>query len=240
MDINDDYGLQSTDHCNFLAKNIKANANESNELFDEMCKKYSVMQKHLPKTMDALHYEIDESGKLTLYIIEFKNFSIDGEESTYKDLEVLKKKIWKKKNKRTVDFYSNEKLISDKFLKKFNFIKNHFVDRIEFDLKVKPMETILVALPWLYDEYCKDNGIVKKDFRKYLNDIDIRLVVFVNRYAPKRNISAAKMSAHAIDNALKEQYTRLELSNVIKQDNNRIMAEFQFPTFIKKEKLTEK
>lgn len=61
-----------------------------------MCKKYSVMQKHLPKTMDALHYEIDESGKLTLYIIEFKNFSIDGEESTYKDLEALKK-IWKKR-----------------------------------------------------------------------------------------------------------------------------------------------
>lgn len=209
--------------------------------FDEMCRKYSIMEDNLPKTVDALHYEIDEENDcLTLYLIEFKTFNIEDDRSTYTKLEALHMKL-KKLNKRTCE-YSDEKFVSDGTLKYFEEIKEHFVDSIEFDLIVKPIETLIVSLPWLYDEYCADNevNVVKKDFRDYLNNIDIKLVVFVNRYAPNTNVSSDRWSAHHIDNKLKSVYHRLYLSNVIAEDNERILSKDQFSYFIDKENLTEK
>ena len=49
---------------------------------DDMCKRYGRLKKHLPKTVDAVHFE-NRKGKLTLYLIEFKNFSMKGSFSTY-------------------------------------------------------------------------------------------------------------------------------------------------------------
>ena len=43
---------------------------------------------------------------------------------------------------------------------------------------------------------CKDKGIEMKDFRKYLDNINIRLIVFINRYAPHENISADRFFFH--------------------------------------------
>lgn len=204
--------------------------------FDDMCKKYEIIRNHLPKTMDAIEYKIDDNGKLTLYLIEFKNFSMENENSTYKLIKAMHRNL-KKKNEQEIYKYSNETIISDKFLRQFEVIENHFVDSIEFDLKMKPIETIFVALPWLYEQYCKDNGVVKKDFRKYLENIDIRLIVFINRYCPHENISANRLSAHKIDNAIKEQYKRLCLAGIISEDNERILSKDRFTYFLKKENL---
>lgn len=209
--------------------------------FDEMCKKYPMMEGDLPKTMDAIHYEIDEENdKLTLYIIEFKTFNIEGEKSTYTILKALHEKL-KKLNKKTCE-YSVEKFVPNGTLKYFEIIKEHFIDSIEFDLIVKPIETLLVSLPWLYDEYCVDNAgsVVKKDIRDYLNNIDIKLVVFVNRYAPNTNVSADRWSGHHIDNKLKSVYHRWHLSSVIVEDNERILSRDRFQYFIGKEHLSEK
>ena len=207
--------------------------------FDDMCKKYDLINKHLPKTMDAIHFEIDENDKLTLYLIEFKRFSMTGTYSSYQEMEALYKSL-KKKNKKTISPKSDEKIISNKFLKKFEDVKNHFVDSIEFNLRMKPLESILVSLPWLYDEYCKNNeNITKKDIRKFLDNIDIKIFVFIYRYAPRRNVSANRLSVHSIDNALKSQYNRLFLSGVIAKDKERILSHDRFDYFIKKEKLSE-
>ncbi|MBO4515929.1 hypothetical protein J5751_00395 [bacterium] len=203
--------------------------------FDEMCKKYRLIRDNLPKTMDAIKFKID-NDKLTLYLIEFKNFDMVGTHSTYQQIEALHRNL-KKKNKRTMDYYSDKKIISDKLLSNFEFIKNHFVDSVEFDLKMKPIETIFVALPWLYELHCEDNGIEKKDFRKYLDNIDIRLIVFINRYAPHENISADRLSAHQIDNSIKEMYNRLYLSGIIAKDYERILSRDRFNYFIQKENL---
>lgn len=201
---------------------------------DGMCKKYSFVKNHLPKTVDAVHYE-NRAGKITLYLIEFKNFSMKGSFSTYRLLDSLYNKLEKKNHQ----YLNDAKIISDNFLNQFNLIKNHFVDSIEFDLRMKPLETILVSLPWLYEEYCKDNSLPIKDFRAFLEKIDIKLIVFINRYAPHNNISANRLSAHKIDNALKNQYDRLFFSGVIVDDKQRILPHDRFDYFIKKEKLTE-
>lgn len=207
--------------------------------FDDMCKEYDLIKNHLPKTMDAIHFEIDEDDKLTLYLIEFKNFSMTGIYSTYQEIEALHKSL-KKKNNKTIDPYSDEKIISNNFLKKFENVKDHFVDSIEFDLRMKPLESILVSLPWLYDEYCNNNDdITKRDIRKFLDNIDIKLIVFIDRYAPRRNVSADRLSAHIIDNALKNQYNRLFYSGVIVEDKERILSRDRFNYFIKKEGLSE-
>ena len=206
--------------------------------FDDMCKKYDLIKNNLPKTMDAIHFEVDENDKLTLYLIEFKNFSIENTKSTYQEIEALHKNL-EKKNTRRIDPYSDEKIISNNFVIRFSRIKDHFIDSIEFDLRMKPLESILVSLPWLYKEYCKAEKIAEKDIRKFLDSIDIRLVVFINRYAPRRNVSADRLSAHRIDNALKNQYHRLFLSGVIADDNECILSRDRFSYFIKKEKLTE-
>ena len=202
--------------------------------FDDMCRKYDLIKKHLPKTMDAIHFEVDENDKLTLYLIEFKNFSMTDRYSTYQEIEALHRSL-KKKNKKTVDPESEEKIISNTFLRKFENVKKHFVDSIEFDLRMKPLESILVSLPWLYDEYCNNNeDIDKKDIRKFLNNADIKLIVFINRYAPRNNVSADRLSAHSIDNALKSQYLRLSYSGVIVRGQERILSRDRFDYFIKK------
>lgn len=207
--------------------------------FDEMCKEYSIMEKNLPKTMDALHYEIDDDGNLTLYIIEFKTFNIEDTKSTYTLLEALHRKF-KKLNNTTCRYEDDKKFVPDAALRKFEYIKEYFVDSIEFDLILKPIETLFVALPWLYDEYCRDNeDVVKKDFRGFLNEVNIKLVVFVNRYAPNINPDAEMWSSHYIDNKLKSVYHRLYLSNVIVEDEERIFPGRRFPYFIDREHLNE-
>lgn len=207
--------------------------------FDDMCRKYPSMNALPPKTMDALYYKLDEEGKLTLYLIEFKTTNIEGNKSTYALIEAIHRKL-KSLNNRTIDRYSDEKIISDNTLKKFTKIKDHYVDSIELDLILKPMESILVAIPWLYEEYCKENeSIERKDIRTFLNEIDIKLVVFINRYSPHKNTSADRLSPHPIDNKLKSEYKRLCLSNVIVDDKERIFSQDRFSYFIEKEQLVE-
>ena len=206
--------------------------------FDDMCKRYDIIRENRPKTMDAIHFEIDENGKLRLYLIEFKNFSMEGSKSTYTQIKAMHR-VLEKKNNQYIDRYSKKKVISNNFLKKFQDIEKHFVDSIEFDLRMKPEESILISLPWLYEEYCKDKQIEQKDFRKYLNSIDVHIIVFINRYSTRQNISANRLSAHAIDNALKQQYSRLYLSGVIADDSERIFSSDRFDYFIKKEGLTQ-
>ena len=234
----DDYFMPVTEISKAKTGNRQPLIWNNHQMFslDDMCKKYDLIKKNLPKTMDAIEFKIDDEDKLTLYLIEFKNFKIENEDSTYKLINALYNSL-KKKNNKTIDDYTDEKIISDKFLKNFEYIKNHFVDSIEFDLKMKPIETIFVALPWLYEQYCEDKGFAKKDFRKYLDSIDIRLIVFINRYAPHVNISANRLSSHQIDNAIKTQYNRLYLSGIIAEDSERILSYDRFDYFLKKEDL---
>ena len=90
--------------------------------FDDMCRKYPSMNALPPKTMDALYYKLDEEGKLTLYLIEFKTTNIEGNKSTYALIEAIHRKL-KSLNNRTIDRSSDEKIISDNTLKKFTKIK---------------------------------------------------------------------------------------------------------------------
>ena len=195
---------------------------------DDICKESRMLKSNLPKTTDALWYKV-EDGKLTLYIIEFKFFNIDSDDSSYRYLNVIYEKL--KSLNRPIDHYSDEKIISDSFLEHFVKIKDNFVDSVEVSLRLKPYETLMIALPLLFKEY---NGDIK-EFKHYLEDIDVKLYVFVNRVASNRNISAERSYIHSINNALNSQYFRLKQADLITYFS--IRAAHQFSEFLRRENL---
>ena len=114
---------------------------------------------------------------------------------------------------------------------KFEKVKNNFVDSIEVSLRLKPYETLIVALPLLFEEYGGDI----KEFRQYLESINVQLYVFVNRTAPYRNISAERSYTHSISNALNSQYLRLKQAGIISYFT--IRSAHQFGEFLLKENI---
>ena len=197
---------------------------------DDICKDSSELFKNLPKTTDAIYYKLN-GDKLTLFIIEFKFFNMDGDYSNYQLLEAIHKQLKKKNAPR--DIYS-EKCISDKLLENFENVKEDFVDSVEVSLRLKPYETLMVALPVLYEEYCAKNG-ASSEFRQFLENVDIKFFVFVHKVNRVRNISAQRHFPHSIHNALKHQYLRLKLANIISYWD--IIEASGFDEFINKEKL---
>lgn len=177
---------------------------------DDICKDSKTLFKNLPKTTDAIQYSLD-GDKLKLFIIEFKYFNIDGANSNYLNLEAIYSYL-KGKNNPEEEYY--EKCISDNLLKLFEDVKEDFVDSVEVSLRLKPYETLMVALPLLYEEYSSVRGS-SRDFRIFLESIDVQLCVVVHRISEIRNISAERVKIHSIRNALNAQYRRLKTSNII-------------------------
>ncbi len=193
---------------------------------DDICKKSLKFKNNLPKTTDAIFYRIDNENKMIFYIIEFKFYNLERE-STYNVLDVIYEKL-EKKNQQTFE-YSNKKIISDGLLNKFELIKNNFVDSVEVSLRLKPIETIMVALPILYEEYCEKNNITPKNLEEYLKNIDVKFYIFFNRY--DKNISADRFFGHSVENKLKHQFERLKMVNIINDYFIRTRGEFD--VFIK-------
>jgi hypothetical protein len=194
---------------------------------DDICKGSPVLSENLPKTTDAIYYKIDDD-KLTLFLIEFKFFNMDGSDSNYQLLEAVSNYL---KNKNKLRDENSERCISDNLLKKFEDIKEDFVDKVEVSLRLKPFETLMIALPVLYEEFCQESGS-SKDFRMFLEDIEIQLYVFVNKVSQIKNISAQRVFPHSIRNALKHQYFRLKLADIISFWN--IKEASKFDAFVNK------
>jgi hypothetical protein len=94
----------------------------------------------------------------------------------------------------------------------------------------------MIALPVLYEEYCQ-NRESPKDFRKFLEDADVKLFVFVHKVNTIRNISAERSFPHSIRNSLKNQYFRLKTADVISFWD--ILEASQFDEFINKNNLND-
>jgi hypothetical protein len=194
---------------------------------DDICKHSPKLSENLPKTTDALYYRIDD-GRLVLFLIEFKFFNMDGSDSNYVLLDAMSKNL-KSKNRARDEF--SEKCISDTMLKKFENIKEDFVDNVEVSLRLKPYETLMVALPMLYEEYSQKSG-ASKEFRMFLEDVEVQLYVFVNKVSQIKNVSSQRAFPHSIRNALKHQYFRLKSAEIINFWN--IKEAGKFDSFVNK------
>ena len=109
------------------------------------------------------------------------------------------------------------------------------MDEVEHKLILKPIESIYVVVPALYEEYCKEKGCSKKDIKNFLIDIEKRFFVFVSDYSPKGKENISKNRIQTSGDKLNMYYERLKQGNLI--DYYEIYHRDDWDTFIKNEHL---
>ena len=195
---------------------------------DEMCWDCKLLEEDTPKTTDALWFKESLDGKITLYIIEFKFHNFNNPNA--KDmLEIMARDV---NDSELEDKY---KCLSDKFKNNLRKIKNYYGDEVEFSLILKPIESLSIVIPTLYEQYCIDNGIPQKDIRSFLDNIEKRLIVFVSHYDDKKKHNKSKQRVQTMDVGVENNYRRLEKGNII--DYHMIYPSFKFSYFLSYERL---
>ena len=197
---------------------------------DEMCWDCELLQENTPKTTDALFYKPNTNDKLSLYLIEFK-FHNFNDPNAKKMLEKISKDV---NNKKSGNKYN---CLSPKYKKYLKKINNYYGDDVEFGLVLKPIESINVVIPALYEQYCIEKGCPQKDIRKYLEEnVEKKVIVFVSHYDDNEEPDKPKERLQTMDIDLRENYERLEQGKII--DNHKIYAGYQFNYFLLCERLS--
>ena len=189
---------------------------------DEMCWDCELLKEYTPKTTDALWFKESLDGKLTLYIIEFK-FHNFNKPNARDMLKLMDKDV------------KNSDCASDKFKNNFSKIKKYYGDEVEFSLILKPIESLAVVIPTLYEQYCIDNNLPIKDIRSFLENVEKKLIVFISHYDEKRKHNKSKQRVQTMDVGVEKNYRRLEKGNII--DYHRIYPSFKFSYFLSYERL---
>ena len=193
---------------------------------DEMCWNCKLLEK-TPTTTDALYYKEHNDGKLSLYLIEFKFHNFNSPNA--KDmLELISKDVNADGNKYNClsNTYKN-------YLRKIN---NYYGDEVLFKLILKPIESLNIVIPALYEQYCLDNECPMKDIRKYLENVEKKLIVFVSHYDDNHHRNKSKQRLQSMDIGLKNNYDRLEQGKLI--DSYEIYARYQFNYFLLTERIS--
>ena len=193
---------------------------------DEMCWECELLE-NTPKTTDALYYKEHNDGKLSLYLIEFKFHNFNSPNA--KDmLELISKDVNADGNK-----YNCLSNTYKKYLRKIN---NYYGDEVLFKLVLKPIESLNIVIPALYEQYCLDNGYPIKDIRKFLENVEKKLIVFVSHYDDNPHRNKSKQRLQSMDIGLKNNYDRLEQGKLI--NSYEIYARYQFNYFLLTERIS--
>ena len=145
---------------------------------DWMVKTSEKLSEKPSKSTDALYIKEDKKGNMNLHIIEFKFL---GKKSHRDKMNILWHDI---KRKICEDMYLNEeKCFDELFVSDFKLIRKNFHDPIEISLQLKPYEVIFITLPELYEEYCEEKNIPKKDIKTYLAKINKYYWAFVGSHS---------------------------------------------------------
>ena len=189
---------------------------------DEMCWDCELLEEYTPKTTDALFFKESLDGNFTIYIIEFKfhNFNKPNAKDMLKIMENDVKK---------------SDCASDKFKNNFRKIKNYYGDEVEFSLILKPIESLSVVIPALYEQYCLDNDMPQKDIRTFLDNVKKKLIVFISHYDDKRKHDKSKQRVQTMGVSVENNYRRLKKGNII--DYYEIYPSFKFSYFLSYERL---
>ena len=193
---------------------------------DDIAKGSEFLKGNLPKTADALYYKEDEDGKLSLYFIEFKFHNLDDPDA--KDLlDNFVDEIYAFESKfKCVKKYKND----------LNKIKRYYGDDVTHTLILKPIESINVVIPKLYEEYCAKNDVhEEKDIKTFLEKAEKRLFVFVSTYTENGKFNRHKERLDSQSTGLEKYFDRLVSGNII--DHYEIYARSNFEEFLELEQL---
>ena len=131
-----------------------------------------------PKTTDAIWYK-KVGENFFIFLIEFKGDLLCRNSSKCTLVEVVENL----KNKNYNDELEHELFLLDKVLLKYS-------DRMLNGLAAKPLETVTIALPLIYEEYYEKNkdNVEYLDIRNFLNNSRIvyRVVSISEEYEPNR------------------------------------------------------
>ena len=161
--------------------------------FDDICRTTDIINVcNLPSTCDALY--LDKKRKV-LYFIEFKGVIID----------------WNNKRKElnnVLRYISNDSPCKEKYYNRLKRIYNNTGDELAFKLRLKPFETLDLALPNVYKDYCIKNNISKEDMidiREFLSNM--KKVYIVVAISDKRNPTADRVGSYRF--ILRKPFDRL-------------------------------
>lgn len=187
-----------------------------------------ILQDNPPKTTDALYYK-EEDGKIVLYLIEFKFHNLDDPDA--KDLlNAFVDEIYSSDNK------NKYKCLTDDDKKDLKKIRNYYGDDVSNTLVLKPIETVKVVIPSLYDEYYKNNHNIKKmNIEDFLENIEKRYFVFVSTYTETGKFNRHKEKLESQSTGLEKYFDRLKFGNII--DYYEILPRCDFEDFLKNEEL---
>lgn len=147
---------------------------------DEICHSCSIFKEggvwFTPKTTDAIWYK-KEGENFFIFLIEFKGDFLCKTSSKCSLVEVVDSL----KAKNYYDELSPEIISLDKIVDKYS-------DRMLNGLASKPLETVTIALPLIYEEYYSNNNVEYLDIRKFLSSSRIiyRVVSISEDYEPNR------------------------------------------------------
>lgn len=145
---------------------------------------------NLPSTCDGLY--LDKKRKI-LYFIEFKGVQID-KSSKRAELQQLLYNL-NKDNK-----------CYEKYYERLKRVYNMYADEVSYKLRLKPFESLDLALPKVYEDYCTQNEISDGlDIRDFLHKI--RKVYIVVAICDKRNPTADRVGSYRF--LLRKPFDRL-------------------------------
>ena len=194
---------------------------------DDMCHACKLLKSNTPKTTDALFYRPNNDDSLSLYFIEFKFHNLDNPQLKDTFNEIVYNITNKKKYK----------CVSKSYKDNLSKINQYYGDEVEHKLILKPIESINVVVPALYEEYCNENDYPKKDIKTYLNNVEKRFFVFVSDYSPEGKGNISKDRGQTSGDKLNMFYERLKQGNLI--DYYKIYHRDDWDDFIKEEQLVE-
>ena len=157
---------------------------------DEICHSCNIFRDGnlliTPKTTDAIWYKKVENN-FFIFLIEFKGDLLCRNSSKCTLVEVVEN--LKVKNEQLNDEIEHEVFLLDKVLSKYS-------DRMLNGLASKPLETVTIALPLIYEEYYEKNkdNVEYLDIREFLKGCRIvyRVVSISEEYEPNRQRSRGK------------------------------------------------
>ena len=161
--------------------------------FDDICRDTSVIDVcNLPSTCDGLY--LDKKRKV-LYFIEFKGVKIDRNNNRSELQSIL--------------YHMNKDFkCSEKYYERLKRVYNSYGDELAFKLRLKPFETLDLALPNVYKDYCIKNNVDdgdKLDIDLFLRNI--KKVYIVVAISDKRNPAADRAGTYRF--ILRKPFERL-------------------------------
>ena len=145
---------------------------------------------NLPSTVDGLY--LDKKRKI-LYFIEFKGVQIDRSSKRAELQQIL--------------YHMNKDYkCSEKYYERLKRVYNMFADEVSYKLRLKPFESLNLAIPKVYEDYCNENGVTDRlDINDFL--FNIRKVYIVVAICDKINPTADRVGSYRF--LLRKPFDRL-------------------------------